>query len=63
MSAGVFFGTIYTYTVADLSTGYRVNDLFTLKLNINNLTNDVHREIVGGAYLGRQVVASVTTSM
>ena len=55
-SAGVFYGTIASYTVFDLSTGYRFGDTYTLKLNISNLNNDVHREIIGGAELGRQII-------
>ena len=62
-SAGVFFGTIKTYTVIDLNMGYRLTDLFTLKANLNNLTNDVHREIVGGAELGRQIIVNLSVKM
>ncbi len=62
-SAGVFFGTIDTYTVADINLGHRINDTYTLKANLNNITNDVHREIVGGAELGRQIVLSMSMNL
>jgi outer membrane receptor protein involved in Fe transport len=62
-SAGVFFGTIKTYTVIDVSMGYRITDLFTIKANLNNLNNDVHREIVGGAELGRQIVVNLAVKL
>ena len=43
--------------------GYRITDLFTLKANLNNLNNDVHREIVGGSELGRQIVVSLSMKL
>ncbi|MEE9465355.1 MAG: TonB-dependent receptor, partial [Candidatus Neomarinimicrobiota bacterium] len=62
-SAGVFYGTIESYLVVDLNAGYRINDMFTLKANINNLNGQVHREIIGGAFLGRQIVVNLTMGM
>ena len=55
-ATGIFIGTIPSYTVADLNWGYRFSDVYTFKVNINNLNNDVHREIIGGAELGRQII-------
>ncbi len=62
-SAGVFFGTIQTYTVADLTLGYRLDEHYTVKLNISNLNNDLHREIVGGPEIGRMSLLSLTMSL
>ena len=62
-SAGVFFGTIRTYTVADLTLGYRLDEHYTVKVNISNLNNDVHREIVGGPEIGRMSLLTLTMSL
>jgi outer membrane receptor protein involved in Fe transport len=61
-SAGIFIGTIPAYLVIDMNCGYRLNDLSTLKLIISNLNNRVHREIVGGAKLGRLITLSLATN-
>ena len=34
--------------------GYRFNDRYDLLFNVNNMNNDVNREIIGGPKLGRQ---------
>ena len=61
-SAGIFIGTIPAYLVIDVNCGYRLNEQSTLKLIINNLNNCVHREIIGGAKLGRQITLSLATN-
>ena len=59
-SAGVHFGTIESYFVLDGMIGYRFNESYDLLFNVNNLNNDVHREIIGGPELGRQWTLKVT---
>jgi outer membrane receptor protein involved in Fe transport len=61
-SAGIFIGTIPAYLVIDMNCGCRLNELSTLKLIISNLNNRVHREIVGGAKLGRLITLSLATN-
>ena len=53
-AAGVHFGKIESYFVLDGMLGYRFNDRYDLLFNVNNMNNDVHREIIGGPKLGRQ---------
>ncbi len=51
------------YTVADLNWGYRFNDVYTFKMNVNNLNNNVHREIIGGAELGGQIILNLSMNL
>ena len=53
-SAGVHYGTIESYFVIDGMLGYRFNEQYDLLLNLNNINNDLHREIIGGPKLGTQ---------
>jgi outer membrane receptor protein involved in Fe transport len=59
-SAGVHYGTIQSYTVFDGALGYNFNPTYGVLLNINNLNNDVHNEIIGGPKLGRHVTLKLT---
>ena len=54
-AAGVHFGIIEEYLVFDTMVGYRFAEKYDLLLNINNVNNDVHREIIGGPKLGRHI--------
>ena len=57
-SAGVHYGTIDSYMIIDTMVGYQFKgnlSPYSLLLNINNLNNDEHREIIGGPKLGRNV--------
>ena len=53
-AAGVHYGKIESYLVFDGMLGYRFNDKYDLLFNVNNMNDDVHREIIGGPKLGRQ---------
>ena len=53
-SAGVHYGTIESYFVIDGMLGFRFNEQYDLLLNLNNINNDLHREIIGGPKLGTQ---------
>ena len=57
-SAGVHYGTIDSYMIIDTMVGYQFKgnlSPYSLLLNINNLNNDEHHEIIGGPKLGRNV--------
>ena len=49
------FGTIESYFVLDGMIGYRFNEKYDLLLNLNNMNDNLHREIIGGPKLGRQI--------
>ena len=57
-SAGVHYGIIKSYMIIDTMVGYQFKGNFSpysLLLNIKNINNDEHREIVGGPKLGRNI--------
>lgn len=54
-SSGVHFGMIESYFVLDGMVGYRFNEKYDLLLNLNNINDNLHREIIGGPKLGRQI--------
>ena len=59
-AAGVHYGTIQSYIVFDCAFGYNYNPTYGVLLNINNLNNDVHNEIIGGAALGLHYTLKLT---
>ena len=50
------------YNLFDLHYNYTVTDNLKLSFSAMNFLNDVHREIVGGAKMGRQVIFRLTSS-
>ena len=62
-SAGVFFGTIPSYLITDVSMSYKVNEAWSFMLNASNVFNDVHREIIGGPELGRHFKFQIAASL
>ena len=61
-AAGVHYGTIKSYAVFDSTIGYNFNPTYCVLLNVNNLTNHVHNEIIGGPELRRHVTLKLTAS-
>jgi iron complex outermembrane receptor protein len=59
-SAGVLQGEVADYGTADLGGSYSFNEMFTVGLNISNLTDNVHRQTFGGALLYRRFLANTT---
>ena len=59
-SSGVHYGTVPSYLVVDGMLGYRFSEKYDLLLNMNNVNNDVHREIIGGPKLGRSFTLKIT---
>jgi len=54
-AAGVHYGVIDKYLVFDTMVGYKFSEKYDLLLNINNINDDLHREIIGGPKLGRHI--------
>lgn len=60
--AGLFEGSVPSYTVVNLNAGvYVMNDL-RVSVNVFNLLDNYHYEIFGGTMLRRQATATVTYS-
>jgi iron complex outermembrane receptor protein len=59
-AAGVFAGDVKSYSLLDWTSNYKLNNGFSLSLNISNALNNKHYEIFGGDILRRRAVASVS---
>ena len=62
-SAGVFYGTIPSYFVTDISMTYKINDIWSVMFNGSNIFDDYHREIIGGPKLGRHLKLQIAASL
>ncbi|MFQ5526337.1 MAG: TonB-dependent receptor [Thermoanaerobaculia bacterium] len=59
---GPFVGTVASYTTADLTANYKVNDHVKVGLNVANAFDEAHWESFGGDILERRALGSVTFS-
>ena len=58
---GTWSGTIGPYTIVDLHYNYNITDYLKFGITATNLFDDKHRELIGGAVMGRQVILRLTT--
>jgi len=58
---GTWAGTIGPYNILDLHYNYKISDNLKFGFTAMNLLDDRHRELIGGAKMGRQVILRVTT--
>jgi len=61
-SDGIWAGIIGPYNIIDLFYTYHITDNLDFNLSALNLNNDLHRELVGGAVMGRQIVIRFTST-
>ena len=61
-SDGIWSGTIGPYTILDLFYTYHITDNLDINISALNLNNDIHKELIGGAYMGRQIVMRFTST-
>ena len=61
-SDGIWAGIIGPYNIIDLFYTFHITDNLDVNLSALNLTNDLHKELVGGAVMGRQVVMRFTST-
>ena len=59
---GTWAGTIGPYNIVDLHYNYKVTDNVKFGITAMNLFDDRHRELIGGAKMGRQVILRITTT-
>ena len=59
---GLWAGIIGPYNIFDLHYNYKVNNNLKVSVSALNFLNDVHRELVGGAKMGRQIIFRLTSS-
>tara|TARA_B110000014_G_scaffold249036_1_gene223941 strand:+ start:2458 stop:6834 length:4377 start_codon:yes stop_codon:yes gene_type:complete len=58
---GIWAGQIGPYDLFDLHYKYKINRNLSASVSCLNLFNEVHREIIGGAKMGRQIVMRFST--
>jgi len=58
---GIWSGEIGPYDLFDVHYKYEFNNHLSASISCLNIFNDVHREIVGGAKMGRQIVMRFST--
>jgi hypothetical protein len=61
-SDGIWAGVIGPYNIIDLFYTYHITKNLDLNISALNLNNDLHKELIGGAIMGRQVVMRFTTT-
>ena len=59
---GIWTGIIGPYRIFDLHYNRKVTDNLTFSISALNIFDDLHRELIGGAKIGRQVVMKMTSS-
>lgn len=59
-ATGPFQGTVPSYTVADVTGNFEVNDRWSVGINVANAFDDVHYESFGGDLLERRALGHVT---
>ena len=50
-----------SYNILDIHYNYQITDNLKFGVTAMNILDDRHRELVGGAKMGRQVIVRVTT--
>ena len=60
---GIWSGYIGPYDLIDLLYSYRINDYLEINLTAQNIFDDVHKELIGGAFMGRQFILRLGASI
>ena len=59
---GIWSGIIGPYNLLDIHYNYKLLESLELSVSAMNITDDFHRELIGGAKMGRQIVFRLTSS-
>ena len=60
---GIWSGYIGPYDLIDLLYSYKLNKNLELNLTAQNIFDDVHKELIGGAFMGRQIIIRLGASI
>ncbi len=60
---GIWSGIIGPYDLIDLLYNYKLNEYLGLNITIQNLFNDVHKEMVGGPFMTRQITMRLSANI
>ena len=59
---GIWEGIIGPYNIVDLHINKKITDNLSCSISGMNIFNDEHKELIGGAKMGRQIVVRMTSS-
>ena len=62
-SDGIWSGFIGPYDLFDLHYNYQINNNIQFNITALNIFNDVHKELIGGAKMGRQIIMRFSTEL
>lgn len=62
-SDGLWIGKIGPYNILNIHTSYKINHHLTFNISGLNLLDDYHRELIGGAKMGRQFVMRLSAKL
>ena len=60
---GLWAGIIGPYDLVDLHYNYKINDFLEFNLTGQNIFNNMHKEMIGGAKMGRQLMVRLNASL
>ena len=60
---GIWSGTIGPYDLFDLHYNYKINQYLELNLTGQNIFDDKHKELIGGAEMGRTIIVRLNASI
>ena len=59
---GIWSGIIGPYNILDIHYNYSITKNVELSISAINLFNDMHKELIGGARMGRQIIMRMSSS-
>tara|TARA_A100001011_G_scaffold361788_1_gene410204 strand:- start:5289 stop:10073 length:4785 start_codon:yes stop_codon:yes gene_type:complete len=59
---GIWSGVIGPYSIVDIHYNKTITDNIALSISAMNIFDDFHRELIGGAEMGRQIILRMTSS-
>ena len=59
---GIWEGIIGPYDIIDLHCNYMLTENLELSISASNLIDDLHKELIGGAQMGRSVIMRMTSN-
>jgi iron complex outermembrane receptor protein len=60
---GIWSGIIGPYDLFDVFYSRKLNDYLELNLTVQNIFDQVHKEMIGGANMGRQLIMRLSASL
>ena len=59
---GIWSGVIGPYNIYDLHYNYKITNNLGISASALNILDDRHKELIGGAVMGRQIIMRMTST-